>query len=272
MLKSFLLSIGVVVSVDPLETGLWAETARLRIARFTDLLSELPDKIAHQRMLVERKQEAIKNFNCLSFPRMTDSESAHQLIREALLPETERDWHTLPETKKMELCNALVNSVDKTRSKLATEEKSFVRLQSLRDWYSRIEFDLVHLTFDLSAPMIEMLTAAEEYERYQKMTKTILLTLRSFLGYVVDVAEVELPTWPMAESEPLLRDIMGQVFAEGSGEEKIDLFIRKLDAAKFMPRHEIYKMSRDILDEFKTEIRALGNRVLNLESAVLLTE
>ncbi len=255
MLKSFLLSIGVVVSVDPLETGLWAETARLRIARFTDLLSELPDKIAHQRMLVERKQEAIKNFNCLSFPRMTDSESAHQLIREALLPETERDWHTLPETKKMELCNALVNSVDKTRSKLATEEKSFVRLQSLRDWYSRIEFDLVHLTIDLSAPMIEMLTAAEEYERYQKMTKTILLTLRSFLGY-----------------EPLLRDIMGQVFAEGSGEEKIDLFIRKLDAAKFMPRHEIYKMSRDILDEFKTEIRALGNRVLNLESAVLLTE
>ena len=268
MIKLFVFVIGFVSSTVLLEVELWAATVRSQLTSITEIIQELPGDIADKKLLLERNQVIADRFGCSAYPlcpMIPRGLELSELRRKVTSPETEADWHTFGESQKSLFCTILSQMIEKSSARLLKKVKFLELQESLLTLYSQIDLSSI----PIPDPIIALLSAAEEYGRFVRIRTLLTQQLRDFHnGHLSPAEDVGLPSWPLANSEPILRELITAVFAEGSGEEKVDLFMRKLCAAS-TNRFDIYIMAENILKEFDREILTLNTKIYNLEKALI---
>jgi hypothetical protein len=271
MIQYLLATLSLALGTTPLENGVLRAIAAQRVSCIHELLVELSSSNQGLISKLEIKQSVSDRLSCDRYPRiqLADSSEFATLLSEVVAPETSLLWDTFTEEKHALFCGVLQQSIETTKIKLDTRRESEIRLRLLANTYIELarKFDSLD-PVPVSALVIDVLSTAEAYERYQRVRKRLRAIIRDFSntppGGVGDLA------WPMGDSESLLCDLVQGIVAEGSGEEKVGLFLRKMFESGQAGRQSICIMARRVVTECTADIKLLGDRLLNFEKELVL--
>ena len=276
-----LLALGLVSGLDPMRKAMYRDVASMRIRTIESYMDKLPNRIESEQVRIKRLHQVYHENSCHVFALLHDeAELEVMAARHSRIMET---WyHNLEEWKmstsrtqeeRIVFCYALLKSIERAKTKVETLNRSRDRLFQLLALYSQ-----VGEMREFSDNMTAMLDTAEKYERQHKICEEINLVVQDFAKIGKDnIAHLiqggrDRPIWPLARSRDLLGQLMRDVVEDGSGVEKIRLFLTKWLASgeKEYGKESIRQTARELLEQIKQATTALATHLVNAEAALLI--
>jgi hypothetical protein len=255
------------------EPGRWREIAHVRAKSYGDMIDRMGFKIEKKRRNLKFKSYRYQCLRCDGWVNLRPSrvlKTDARLVFEALQPWIVDAWYSFSPGVKATYCVALQRSIEYSRYDIEVgigEQMS--HLDFIRKSYMAIAAHLATGSDFLHSQIIELLEMASSFEARRQCEEVIQNLLKAYPLSSADVDYNQSLLWPKEQSQEVLRELMTDVITEGSGEDKIILFLNKMFANMEISKAALSLIAQTMLGEFKDETKIIGHKLYLLETEAL---